>query len=149
MLADRILRYSMPTVLIVSACLAPLIYLATPTQFHVYKALGVAYTTSTELRTLVVTFTIVLPAVFSLIAIVTAFQITYPLKNRRLIRQERCGICFGCAYDLRSTDDHCPECGRRVPSRHQASQLQRDEIVKLAEVALLRRRDADLQTETN
>ena len=34
-------------------------------------------------------------------------------KSRRI--QSRIGLCQGCGYDLRASNDRCPECGKLIP----------------------------------
>jgi hypothetical protein len=38
------------------------------------------------------------------------------LRKQRSINWRRGGRCAGCGYDLRSSEDRCPECGRNVAS---------------------------------
>ena len=63
-------------------------------------------------------------AEFTLIGLPYWFLILIPLPplawllwRRRRLRQRRAGgRCLSCGYDLRGSDDRCPECGTPIPS---------------------------------
>jgi hypothetical protein len=46
--------------------------------------------------------------------VVAAYKLLAGLKRQRRINA---GLCLGCGYDLRGSDERCPECGTAMKSR--------------------------------
>ena len=51
-------------------------------------------------------------AVFSVSAICSALLVVRALRQRLWSARQRAGLCTKCGYDLRSSSERCPECGR-------------------------------------
>ena len=56
---------------------------------------------------------VVIPLWFLWIPI-TLLTLAIPRKTIQLLRRQRLGLCLNCGYDLRASNERCPECGTPI-----------------------------------
>ncbi|HQY88038.1 MAG TPA: hypothetical protein PK402_05225 [Tepidisphaeraceae bacterium] len=87
-------------------------------RFGIKKEVNATYEHS-DYRALLVSYRVALPhwMLFAVLNIPLCGKAATIIMRRRRQRRSQMNLCMACGYDLRASNDLCPECGTTIPSQ--------------------------------